>query len=87
MWGNSESFFSCSHGAGRRMGRREAKRTLDLAAEIEAMDAAGIVHGMRGVDDLDEAASAYKDIDVVMAQQADLVEIVERLEPLAVIKG
>jgi len=85
--GNRESFFSCSHGAGRRMGRREAKRTLDLAAEIEAMDAAGIVHGMRGVDDLDEAASAYKDIDVVMAQQADLVEIVERLEPLAVIKG
>jgi len=36
---------------------------------------------------LDEAAGAYKDIDVVMKNQDDLVRIVMKLKPLAVIKG
>jgi tRNA-splicing ligase RtcB len=40
-----------------------------------------------GVDDLDEASSAYKDIDVVMENQKDLVKIVHKLTPLGVIKG
>jgi tRNA-splicing ligase RtcB len=85
--GNRESFCSCSHGAGRRMGRKEASRTLDLEAEIKRLDDQGIVHGIRTVADLDEAAGAYKDIDEVMAQQTDLVEIVHKLVPIGVVKG
>ena len=85
--GNPESFMSCSHGAGRRMGRKQAQRELNLEAEIKILDDQGIVHGIRSVKDLDEAAGAYKDIDVVMANQSDLVEIVTELTPLGVIKG
>jgi tRNA-splicing ligase RtcB len=85
--GNQESFYSCSHGAGRRMGRKEAQRKLNLVDEIKLMDDQGIVHGIRTQADLDEAAGAYKDIDTVMENQKDLVEIVAELRPLAVIKG
>jgi tRNA-splicing ligase RtcB len=85
--GNEQSFKSCSHGAGRTMGRGEAKRTLDLKKEIEILDALGIIHDMRSVDKLDEASSAYKDITEVMANQVDLVGSLVKLTPLAVIKG
>ena len=60
---------------------------MGLAEEIAKLDAQGIVHGMSAVRHLDEASSAYKDIDQVMAQQQDLVRIVEKLTPLAVVKG
>jgi tRNA-splicing ligase RtcB len=83
--GNAESFQSSSHGAGRRMGRNEATRKLDLGQEQQKMK--GIIHGLRTKHDLDEAPGAYKDIDHVMAQQQDLVKIITRLKPLAVIKG
>ncbi|MCL2843102.1 MAG: RtcB family protein [Oscillospiraceae bacterium] len=85
--GNQDSFCSCSHGAGRKMGRKEAQRTLSLEAEIAHMDKQGIVHGIRNKRDLDEAAGAYKDIDVVMEEQKDLVEIAVELTPLGVIKA
>lgn len=78
---------SCSHGAGRKMGRMAAQRSLNLAEEQKRLDDKGILHAIRGERDLDEAAGAYKDIDVVMAEQEDLVEIIVKLEPLAVIKG
>jgi tRNA-splicing ligase RtcB (3'-phosphate/5'-hydroxy nucleic acid ligase) len=83
--GNPESFESCSHGAGRRMGRKEAQRSLRLDEEQRKM--AGIVHGLRSAKDLDEAPGAYKDIDTVMENQKDLVKVRVRLSPLAVIKG
>jgi len=85
--GNSDSFSSCSHGAGRRLGRRQAQRQLDLRAEIQRLEERRILHAIRGRRDLEEAAGAYKDIEVVMANQQDLVEIETRLQPLAVIKG
>lgn len=85
--GNRESFESCSHGAGRTMGRKQAQRTLNLEAEKAALDAKGIIHAVRSVDDLDEAPSSYKNIDVVMEEQKDLVNIVMELTPLAVVKG
>lgn len=85
--GNTESFLSCSHGAGRCMGRKEAQRTLSLEAEKKLLDDQGIIHDLNETKDLDEAASAYKDIDVVMQNQQDLVECVVELTPLAVIKG
>ena len=85
--GNPESFTSCSHGAGRVMSRTKAQATLNLEEEIQKMNAKGIVHGIRTQKDLDECASAYKNIDTVMENQKDLVEIVTELTPLAVIKG
>ena len=85
--GNTESFMSCSHGAGRKMGRKEAQRTLNLADEIKRLDDQGIVHSIRQAKDLDEAAGSYKDIKTVMENQSDLVEIVVELSPLAVIKA
>jgi tRNA-splicing ligase RtcB len=83
--GNPQSFNSCSHGAGRRMGRKEAQRSLSLEGEQDKLK--GIVHSVRGSKDLDEAPGAYKDIDTVMANQEDLVEITTKLTPLAVVKG
>lgn len=83
--GNPESFHSCSHGAGRRMGRKEACRKLDLDAEKAKME--GIVHGIRNSSDLEEAPGAYKDIDQVMEDQQDLVKVLHKLRPLASLKG
>jgi tRNA-splicing ligase RtcB len=85
--GNEESFQSCSHGAGRKMGRKQASRELNLEEEKRKLDERRIVHSVRTVSDLDEASGAYKDIDVVMKNQAELVDIVVELEPLGVIKG
>ncbi|MDR9500689.1 MAG: RtcB family protein [Desulfurivibrionaceae bacterium] len=85
--GNEESFHSCSHGAGRRMGRKQAQRQLDLADERKTLDDQGIIHALRSRRDLDEAAGAYKEIDQVIDNQLDLVEVVVSLRPLAVIKG
>lgn len=85
--GNPESFESCSHGAGRRIGRNEARRTLILEEEIKKLDQKGVLHAIRGRRDLDEAPGAYKDIGEVMENQKDLVEILVKLEPLAVVKG
>ncbi len=85
--GNPDSFNSCAHGAGRKMGRKVAIKTLDLEKEVKALDDRGILHAIRGVKDLDEAPGSYKDIDVVMKNQEDLVEVMVELQPLAVIKG
>lgn len=85
--GNPESFMSCSHGAGRKLGRKQAQRELKLEEEKKLLDDQGIIHAIRNVSDLDEAAGAYKDIGVVMENQKDLVDIVVELSPLAVIKA
>ncbi len=85
--GNEESFHSCSHGAGRKLGRKQAQRELNLMEEISNLNKKGIIHSIRNQKDLDESPSAYKDIDQVMENQKDLVEILIELEPLAVVKG
>lgn len=82
--GNPESFYSCSHGAGRRMSRGEARRTFtleDLAAQTEGVEC------RKDKDVLDEIPGAYKDLDAVMAAQSDLVEIVTTLKALVTVKG
>ncbi len=84
--GNPESFMSCSHGAGRKMSRTQARKTLSLEDECRMMEEKGIIHSMRK-SGLDEAPSAYKDIDVVMENEKDLVKPLVELVPLAVIKG
>ncbi len=85
--GNPESFHSCSHGAGRKMGRKQAQRQLNLEEEKKRLDEQGIIHAIRSRGDLDEAAGAYKEIDRVISDQLDLVEVLVELHPLAVIKG
>lgn len=85
--GNPDSFASCSHGAGRVLGRKQAQRSLDLQQEIAQLEKKGILHGLRSKRDLDEAPGAYKDIGSVMNNQKDLVEILVELSPLAVVKG
>ncbi len=85
--GNAESFHSCSHGAGRKMGRKQAQRQLDLEQEVKNLDDQGIIHAVRSRRDLDEATGAYKNIDKVIEGQLDLVEVVVALRPLGVVKG
>ena len=82
--GNPESFCSCSHGAGRRMSRTEARRRFTV--EDHAAATAG-VECRKDLDVVDETPGAYKDIDAVMAAQSDLVEIVHTLKQVICVKG
>jgi RNA-splicing ligase RtcB len=85
---NPASYRSASHGAGRRHGRKEAKRRFSVDAFAEAMDAAGRTWQSSSAEQLlDESPMAYKDIDEVMAAHADLVEIQHRLEAVVNYKG
>ena len=85
--GNPDSFCSCSHGAGRVLSRTAAIKTLDMAEEVARLEAKGIVHAIRSQSDMQEASGAYKDIEEVIANEADLVKVKTRLLPVAVIKG
>ena len=85
--GNPDSFCSCSHGAGRVLSRKAAIKTLDMNAEVRNLEAKGIIHAIRCQDDMQEASGAYKDIDTVIANEADLVKVKTKLLPIAVIKG
>jgi tRNA-splicing ligase RtcB len=82
--GCAASYHSCSHGAGRRMSRNEARRRFsreDLerqTAGVECRKDAGV---------LDELPAAYKDVDAVMAAQSDLVEVVHTLKQVLCVKG
>jgi len=82
--GNAESFCSCSHGAGRRMGRKEAKRRFkidDIIAQTQGVEC------RKDEDVIDEIPAAYKPIDEVMENQNDLVDIVHTLKQVICIKG
>lgn len=82
--GNAESFCSCSHGAGRKMSRHQARKVfsqqdlIDQTATVECRKDNGVV---------DEIPGAYKDIDQVMADQTDLVEVVHTLKQVLCVKG
>jgi tRNA-splicing ligase RtcB len=82
--GNEAAYCSCSHGAGRRMSRTQARRVFtraDLAAQttgVECRKDEGVI---------DEIPSAYKDIDAVMAAQSDLVDVVATLKQILCVKG
>jgi tRNA-splicing ligase RtcB len=83
--GNKESFESCSHGAGRKMGRRQAIENLNLDEEQKKMK--NILGKPRNKEDLQEAPGAYKNIIDVINNEKDLVKVLVKLKPLAVIKG
>jgi len=76
--GNEDSLQSASHGAGRLMSRTQAKRNLNWDEAARFLNERGVtlVSGS-----LDEVPMAYKDIEEVMAAQADLVEILARFDP------
>ncbi|MFC7504023.1 RtcB family protein, partial [Nocardioides sp. GCM10030258] len=75
---------SAPHGAGREYSRSRARRTFTREQLREAM--AGIEY--RDTDAfIDEIPAAYKDIDQVMADAADLVEIRHTLRQIVNVKG
>ncbi len=76
--GNAESLHSASHGAGRVMSRTRAHETLDWKAVHRLLRDRGVTLLSAG---LDEAPMVYKNIEEVMAAQADLVEVLGRFEP------
>lgn len=82
--GNEESFCSCSHGAGRVMSRTKAKREFDRF-DLEEQTKGVECRKDDGV--IDEIPAAYKDIDVVMNNQNDLVEVVHTLRQVVCVKG
>ncbi len=84
--GSAASWESCSHGAGRRHSRTQAKKLFtgdDLAAQM----AGKVWLADRAASLVDEIPSAYKDIDQVMADQADLVEVLHTLQQVLNYKG
>ena len=84
--GNAASLCSSSHGAGRVMGRGEAKRVLDMQTFKAEMMERGI-QARINESTLDESAGAYKNVFEVMEMQRDLVEVVHHLQPVINIKG
>ncbi len=86
--GNSASYASCSHGAGRRMSRAEAHRKISIKDLRRQMG--GVVYSPDAVMEralIEEAPGAYKDIRDVIERQRDLIAPRMRLTPLAVVKG
>lgn len=82
--GNPDSFHSCSHGAGRKMSRTQAKKEFTVEDHIKATMG---VECRKDKDVIDETPMAYKDIDAVMNAQSDLVEIVHTLKQVVCVKG
>jgi tRNA-splicing ligase RtcB len=82
--GNDESFHSCSHGAGRKMSRTEARKRFTLEEHRAATEG---VECRKDKDVIDETPAAYKDIDAVMEAQKDLVEVVHTLKQVVCVKG
>lgn len=84
--GNSSSYCSASHGAGRKLSRSKARKTLDVAGLRSAMGDRAWDESM--ADELiDEDPRAYKDIDVVMDNQSDLVRVEHTLHQVLNLKG
>jgi tRNA-splicing ligase RtcB (3'-phosphate/5'-hydroxy nucleic acid ligase) len=82
--GCAESYCSCSHGAGRLLSRSAAKRTYTLDDLIQQTEG---IECRKDEDIIDEIPAAYKPIDQVMANQADLVEVVATLKQVICVKG
>lgn len=84
--GSAASYESCSHGAGRRLSRTAATKTLSVASLREAME--GRSWNSTDAESLvDEHPLAYKDIDQVMEDQVDLVRPVHTLSQILNYKG
>lgn len=82
--GNHDAYCSCSHGAGRKMSRNQAKK---LFTSLDLQNQTAGVECRKDDAVIDEIPGAYKDIDEVMAAQSDLVDIVHTLKQVMCIKG
>lgn len=82
--GNELSLKSCSHGAGRRMGRRAAMKAI---TEQEFATSLAGTHSRAARGYIDEAPGVYKDIDEVIERQRDLVRVLHVLTPIITVKG
>jgi tRNA-splicing ligase RtcB len=82
--GNEESFCSCSHGAGRRMSRTKARANFTVQ---DLIDQTKGIECRKDDNVLDEIPAAYKNIDMVMENQKDLVEPIFELRQLICVKG
>jgi tRNA-splicing ligase RtcB len=76
--GVAASLNSASHGAGRRMSRSDARRMYHKHEPVKLLRERGVTLLSAGADEL---PMVYKDIRQVMADQADLVEVVARFDP------
>jgi len=84
--GNEDALFSCSHGAGRKLSRVEARRRISRSEFAEQTENIWLDRRKsRGL--LDEAPGAYKDIRAVMKAQRKLVNVKKRLTPIINFKG
>jgi tRNA-splicing ligase RtcB len=82
--GNVDSLSSSSHGAGRLLGRKKAKELLDVNTFRTAMvDVTCKADGTT----LDESPMAYKDIEIVMDAQRELVTAINHIRPIINVKG
>lgn len=82
--GNPLALNSSPHGAGRNYSRSAARKTFTLDELREAMKG---IEWNDSIEFLDEIPSAYKDIDQVMADAADLVEVRHTLRQVVNVKG
>ena len=86
--GNKESFCSSSHGAGRAYSRSGAMAAFTTEQVMVDLKNQGVILGKaKKTDVAEECRFAYKDIDQVMGEQADLVEPVRKLRTVGVLKG
>ncbi|PZF74367.1 RtcB family protein [Taibaiella soli] len=76
--GEAGAINSASHGAGRQMSRTAATKNITKAQMKETLKEAGVTLIGAG---LDEAPMAYKDINMVMASQTALVDVVAKFTP------
>ena len=87
-YGKEESFFSSSHGAGRRYSRKGAMEAFSCEEVMVDLKENGIILGKANKNDVaEESRFAYKDIDEVMANQSDIVKPIKRLRTVGVVKG
>ncbi len=66
------------------MSRRRAKEQFSIEDHAKATEG---VECRKDKGVIDEMPGAYKDIDAVMAAQADLVEVVHTLKQVVCVKG
>lgn len=82
--GNIDSFYSCAHGAGRKMSRAQAKKIFNIQ---DLKEQTKNIECRKDLRVIDEIPAAYKDIDQVMKSQEDLVDVVYTLNQIICVKG
>lgn len=86
--GNEEAFCSCSHGAGRKYSRKQAKELISVESVMNELKAMNVVLGKKSKNDVaEEARNSYKNIDEVINNELDLITPLKKLKTVGVIKG